>query len=645
MDKELMQILGEIKYYVIDRDDDIDRDHLKDACKNMTELFKDKPAYRRDILRMMKLTLRSIGDPCIGNLSECGNICTAMENMFEAAPECREDIFNMANRALQSSKSCFSHDSFLKTMDKMFKIAPECREDVLKAIKNESESRYGCNFHANLFEEMSEMFKTVPEYRKEILNTMKTELPEALQRIEELSMGGLSASGYFLEASYNYLDSMFKVAPEYGKDIYEIMKIGVCSGKNEKWNEEYNDYEDAYEYIDVSNSTALDTAYPILCKIVEKYPGLKEDFQRMSDDVGFSQTASNTDLKVPEDAFSRFSFSIEESVDDLVKQIKEKDGNMNTWQIHPGEPNKNEIRLYNYNSEENSDREDYSIVETDHDKMVITTVINDVITPVYTITNNAKGGADVICDAPASYLLQADLLPEMTYVKHTLKGQFYNQDTGENYTDFVYMNTYSKLRKIKNKDKKSLSEALNEWHKSPASKEPDKEKRRQMYNEFMDDALPQGYNKDDLNKALVCKKINGKFNNEISFFTPDIPQHEQEKKIRVAELEMSDLKDYRKWKQMKEKGKEPLSDFNYRGAEYSEKYKKKVASNKEKIEQRIKAVKTRREEAVSGAVVADEIAGKRRSGEVKEPVTPAKGNKLSAEIQAKIKEMKGNTKD
>lgn len=297
---------------------------------------------------------------------------------------------------------------------------------------------------------------------------------------------------------------------------------------------------------------------------------------------------------IPHDASSRFNFLVKENIDDLMKEIKK--GHRRTWLVvHDG---KDTICLQDLYFPS------YAIIELGKDEdgnrnMKIETAMGGYS---YKITERPNDNSEVVFEGPVNALLNQNLIPQMTYVPGTLQGQFYDNKTRKNYTEYMNMSMYGMLRRLKNGGY-SCSEAV--------------VLRDSLFKKYEDDTWKAF---DELSKAinpqdLYGYNINAKFNNEIDFLPQYNTPNLQNIKYEQARRDM-------------EKGFKIYTDMR-----------------KKRIKERLEEVKTRREEAVSGAVVADEIAGKRRSGEIKEPVTPEKGNKLSAEIQAKIKDMKGNTKD
>jgi len=73
---------------------------------------------------------------------------------------------------------------------------------------------------------------------------------------------------------------------------------------------------------------------------------------------------------------------------------------------------------------------------------------------VYDIRQNEDAkGCSVEFSGPVNALLRQNLLPEMTYVPHTLEGKFVDKDTGKDLTGYMDMQTYGILRSQKNEEK------------------------------------------------------------------------------------------------------------------------------------------------------------------------------------------------
>ena len=165
---------------------------------------------------------------------------------------------------------------------------------------------------------------------------------------------------------------------------------------------------------------------------------------------------------LPRDAHSVFSFKIEESSQDLLKEMKELP-----------KKRKPDYEMTDINGETHIQRGDYKVrweYSERNDKIYLTDRYVSsgsnvaVVTKTdegleietawggykYTISDNKKGGANVEFHGPVNALLKQDLLPPMTYVPHTLKGKFVDSHNGSDLTPYMDISTYGVIRKAKN---------------------------------------------------------------------------------------------------------------------------------------------------------------------------------------------------
>ncbi len=251
--------------------DKMNESHLATACVEIGEMMKIAPELRKDVWKSVK-TIWQSNEIDWYRVNTMKGMPIAEVFLFE--PELRKDIWTTMKEHMQADKDIPYDD-----LGKMFISAPEMRNDIWNTTKNFTMERG--DFKESCFT-MAEMFVFEPNLRKDILNTMKTELPLFLQKFDN---DGGHCYGYFLGDYYQTLNRMFNRAPEYGKDIYEIMKIGVCSGKNIINDGDYEeDAEGNEHWVDFYVSEKY-KAYPTLLEITKKYPELKEDFQNMKKDA------------------------------------------------------------------------------------------------------------------------------------------------------------------------------------------------------------------------------------------------------------------------------------------------------------------------------------------------------------------------
>lgn len=282
------------------------------------------------------------------------------------------------------------------------------------------------------------------------------------------------------------------------------------------------------------------------------------------------------EVYIPRNAHSKFRFEIEESVEDLIKDIEEgskrhstqvRDVDMTTGNVHfyGGET---DWKLYKtddgYVLEDSINNQGFkAYVKKEDDKLMIKTATSKFL---YEITPSKDHCGSVVEYSGAIHgLLQQRLLPQMTYVSHTLEGKFVDSKTGEDLIGYRDMATYGQLRARKNE-------------------QPD---------EFGEKGNPIDRYKDD------CAKINKKFNNEIPFFEKSLTKNER------AQQDFIDGK------------KEKVREWK-----------------KERIRTRLAKAR----EGLSGVAVADRIAEDKISGKEKRTVTPEIGAELAAKIRKEKEE-------
>ena len=142
---------------------------------------------------------------------------------------------------------------------------------------------------------------------------------------------------------------------------------------------------------------------------------------------------------LPRDARSVFNFEISQSVGDVLSNIlhpKKKDW----WDVE--HIVKGKLRMWDKNWPCSAE------VEYSEKEMKIATATGGY---VYHIKpNEGRKGCSVEFNGPLNGLLNQVLLPDMTYVHHTLEGKFVDKD-GKDLTKFMPISEYCMLRDEKNK--------------------------------------------------------------------------------------------------------------------------------------------------------------------------------------------------
>lgn len=147
---------------------------------------------------------------------------------------------------------------------------------------------------------------------------------------------------------------------------------------------------------------------------------------------------------VPENAHSAFHFEIKETTTELIKQMKSK----------------KKKRQWKYREDEDGfkmhldDLDFYcsaDISKIDGGLSIIT-ALSDY---KYVIKDMIDGGADVTFYGPLNGLLTQNLLPKMTYVPHTLEGKFIDKENGQDLTEYMHINEYVEIRRLKNSNIKN----------------------------------------------------------------------------------------------------------------------------------------------------------------------------------------------
>lgn len=279
-------------------------------------MFDEAPELQKDVWQTMKADL----------LSDKGNenyksYYEAASKMFKKAPELRQDILKGMDAAIQvqsswpDAKSCLIYAEY--TLGDMFCVAPELRKDIWKMREKYDMKQGGLlkmfeaapEFRKEIWTEMEAqnvhsigitdsglvtIFKSTPEFRKDILDAMKARMQPD------------QAYGQQLSADYKALSAMFKEAPELGREIFEVYKAGVYSGKNDK---KFNDIKHNEE----GQGSAIYDAYPSLLKIVKRYPDLSKELKDMI------KTAAHDG-----DEFAKKFFGSKEAVLERVENIKRR---------------------------------------------------------------------------------------------------------------------------------------------------------------------------------------------------------------------------------------------------------------------------------------------------------------------------------
>ncbi len=194
--------------------------------------------------------------------------------------------------------------------------------------------------------------------------------------------------------------------------------------------------------------------------------------------------------QLPRDAHSVFQFEIKESPEKLFERIQNPSKKSWVYYSDKENPDISYMRDPYFDS--------HATVEKQNDgSLKITTAMGGY---EYKITPNVNGGSNVEFKGPMNALLQQNLLPEMSYVPHTLEAKFVDSKSGKDLTDYLDMHTYGVLRAKKNK------QIIKDNY------------RYETVNNKQDQ---YGY------------WVNKKFNNEIDF----LPQHEseQERMLKISQ--------------------------------------------------------------------------------------------------------------
>lgn len=241
------------------------------------------------------------------------------------------------------------------------------------------------------------------------------------------------------------------------------------------------------------------------------------------------EAITQADLELPRDAHSKFRFEIEESVEDLMQKManpaklhspQERFVNENTGNVFfEGGGHLTQWEFEKLNEEVRESEGDYHLqdprfhgeaswarVWRNEDGLKIETAWGGY---VYDIRPNEDAkGCSVEFSGPVNALLNQNLLPEMTYIPHTLEGKFVDKDTGKDLTPYMSMPVYGECRAKKNEQ--VIEDSYG-------------------YEEKGNPQDGYGYN------------VNSKFNNEIPF----LPQSKQERK------QMKAFEDFKKGKMEK----------------------------------------------------------------------------------------------
>lgn len=311
-------------------------------------------------------------------------------------------------------------------------------------------------------------------------------------------------------------------------------------------------------------------------------------------DLETGRPESEFPVKLPRDAHSKFYFEIEESIEDLIRDMKERPkkhypqervineetGEVRFWDGGSKAPwrfveTKEPDIFGDYQLQDPRYRGCHATVKEEDRKLSIWTAIGGY---KYEITPRRGGGSCVEFSGPVNGLLAQNLLPEMTYVPHTLKGKFVDKETGRDLTAYMDMQPYGEFRALKNEQVIDGS-----WEYG----EPGN--------------LQDGYG----------YQINARFNNEISFFAKSID----------LEYTLQERKQYEAQRDFEEGVRTPDWDLD---------------GKKEKIRKRLAAVRGK----LSGAVMADNVAEDKISGKDKRMAT----SQISVELAAEIRRRKTTEK-
>lgn len=176
--------------------------------------------------------------------------------------------------------------------------------------------------------------------------------------------------------------------------------------------------------------------------------------------------------EIPTDAHSVFRFEIKENVPDLIRSMKkvknrpqkrmiDENGNvsfseatsLNPWEVvYPEKGNKTHYLLSDPNVNSDAD-----VTEKKDGSLEIITAWGGY---QYIIQPNEKGGSSVEFHGPLNGLLRQNLLPDMTYVPHTLEAKFVSSDDKHDLTEFMSIEYYCALREAKNNGKQNEQDTM-----------------------------------------------------------------------------------------------------------------------------------------------------------------------------------------
>ncbi len=179
--------------------------------------------------------------------------------------------------------------------------------------------------------------------------------------------------------------------------------------------------------------------------------------------------SGDINMNIPRNSHSMFRFEIKENIKDLIDNIKSgnKAKKRNLSYIgHDGSYNE----YLNYEKRWNLEKKDGSLllIDTEWNNCYAT------VTPTskglhietatghyqYNITQNKQGGCTVEFNGPVNGLLNQQLLPDMTYIHHTLEGKFIDKE-GNDITSYAPISIYGELRKQKNQQPNKFDEINN----------------------------------------------------------------------------------------------------------------------------------------------------------------------------------------
>lgn len=298
---------------------------------------------------------------------------------------------------------------------------------------------------------------------------------------------------------------------------------------------------------------------------------------------------TKADLELPRDAHSKFRFEIEESIEDLMQKMsnptehhspQERHVNNETGEVHfTGGEHWTQWDFEKVDEKWRESEGDYQLNDPHFDSCAKVWKNEDALKIetawggyVYDIRQNEDTkGCSVEFSGPVNALLKQNLLPEMTYIPHTLEGKFVNKDTGKDLTSYMNMSLYGKYRAKKNE------QIIQDGYE---------------YKEKGNSQDIYGYN------------VNFKFNNEIPF------------------LPHSDALEYTKQERKQMKANEDFKEG--KTITVPEWKKEEIARNIERIRGKI-----------SGPVIADKIAEDKITGKEKRTITPEVGAEIRKKIAEK----------